>query len=582
MSLVRVAVPVLEGRRRFQYDKGRPWTVLEHLVLGALSERDMSAGDLSRNGDVPHRVVVEGLIRVMRVGWVEMVQRADGVIFRITRTGLTAAMADTLPSASRRLSRRMNFVIDQVTGSVFRPRELPYLHTHHVTDRAQREPVIWIDLPQVPFRETVHALVDALFYEDEKYVSIDPAGERLAERWALVTVKDGVAEGLPNRAPPELKAAVEGAAKRAPKSPQPNVTVAAPQQPAIPTAAIPKPHSMLFSTNDFILGGAEHRETMINLIRRARHRVIIHSTFIDEGRFDEAMDVLKQAMSQGALVDVFWGQNDKMAGARSTRSAVVRLQARLEAENVDRLRLHPFSTGSHAKVLVADDGSPDRLVALVGSCNWLSSRFESFEASVRLRDPSVLADLIEQLAELSRGGNGIWTKATSELVALATRQRARLAGPPGRAEVTVVLASQHDQVVRAARDESQKRIFVCSHRWAPAGENLMLAPALAAAVKNDVTVTVYYGVRSGGLSGDAAAEVVRDSAKAGVTIRPVRKPRLHAKLLAWDNDTAFITSQNLLSADPPESRPRQELGILIRSTGIARTLVDRFEAARVD
>jgi hypothetical protein len=40
--------------------------------------------------------------------------------------------------------------------------------------------------------------------------------------------------------------------------------------------------------------------------------------------------------------------------------------------------------------------------------------------------------------------------------------------------------------------------------------------------------------------------------------------------------------RQLLSADPPESRPRQELGILIRSTGIARTLIDRFEAARVD
>lgn len=582
MSVVRVAVPVLEGRRRFQYDKGRPWTMLEHLVLAALAERNLTAAELSQAADVPHRLVVEGLIRLMRAGWVEMMQRAEGVTFRITRAGAQAAQADILPSATRRLSRKMNFVIDQVTGSVFRTRELPYLHKHHVTDRAKREPVVWIDPPSVPFAETVRALVDALFFEDEQYVSMDPAGERLAERWALVTVKDGIADGLTTRAPPELKAAIEAAAKKAPKSPTANVQVAAAPQPVIPSAALPQPRRILFSSNDLVLGGSEHREVMTNLIRHARHRVIIHSTFINEARFNEHLPAFRQALAQGARVDVFWGQNEDTATARSTRAVVVRLRERLQAEKLDRLRLHPFSTGSHSKFLIADSGAADRLVAVVGSCNWLYSGFESFEASVRLRDPGLLSDLLEQMAELSRGGNRIWTKTTSELVALAAQQRLRPAGPPGRAEVSLVLAAQHDQIVRAARDGAAVRLFVCSHRWAPAGENLVLAPALAAASQKHVAVSVYFGEASGGLRGEATAEMVRESAKAGVEIRPVRKPRLHAKLLAWDNDAALITSQNLLSADPPDSRPRQEIGVLIRGTGVARTLIDRFEAARME
>jgi cardiolipin synthase len=36
MSLIKVAIPVLQGRRKFHFDKGRPWTVLEQLLLHEL------------------------------------------------------------------------------------------------------------------------------------------------------------------------------------------------------------------------------------------------------------------------------------------------------------------------------------------------------------------------------------------------------------------------------------------------------------------------------------------------------------------------------------------------------------------
>ena len=63
-------------------------------------------------------------------------------------------------------------------------------------------------------------------------------------------------------------------------------------------------------------------------------------------------------------------------------------------------------------------------------------------------------------------------------------------------------------------------------------------------------------------------------------ITPVLEPKLHAKLLAWDDDAVVITSQNWLSADPPDDKPRSEIGISIRSPGIARQIIDRFNAVR--
>ena len=41
MSVVRVAIPMLRGKRRFHIDKGRPWSIVEHVVLAALVERKM-------------------------------------------------------------------------------------------------------------------------------------------------------------------------------------------------------------------------------------------------------------------------------------------------------------------------------------------------------------------------------------------------------------------------------------------------------------------------------------------------------------------------------------------------------------
>jgi hypothetical protein len=84
------------------------------------------------------------------------------------------------------------------------------------------------------------------------------------------------------------------------------------------------------------------------------------------------------------------------------------------------------------------------------------------------------------------------------------------------------------------------------------------------------------------LGGTELAGIVLDASSEGVIIRPVRKPRLPAKVLAWDDDSLVISSQNWLSADPPDSSPRQEIGVWIRSSGVARTLIDRFEAARID
>lgn len=584
MSVVRVAVPVLHGRRKFHFDKGRPWSVIEHVMLVALINNASTAAELADSGNLPKRVVIEALVRLMRAGWVEMLQKGTVVTFHATQNGAAAATLNELPNVPRRLSRNMNFVIDQITGTIYRSREFPFLHTYAVEERAQRETIVWLERQNKIYLDEVRPLVEALFLDDEKFVSVDASGDRLSERWSLVTVRDGEPDGLTHRAPAALIEAIKTAAKNKSINSEPGMikSIRVPSVVQIPHDAMPQEHQANISSRDIVLGGHDHFEVFKSALGKARHRVLIHSTFISEDRFNELLPILRIAINRGVVVDILWGQAPQTEGKRSTRHAVKHIKEKLNANEFENLRIHPFSTESHCKILLADDGQPDQFSAYVGSCNWLSTQFRSFDASIRLREPAIVADVVDQMAELSKGARGIWTDLTNDLAALAANLRVNRPTANGRACAQVVIGPHHVELIRQARDKSQNRIFVVSHRFGVAGEPAVLAPALSAAKANGVSVNVFYGTTSGPLGGNDAASIVREADLQGVEIRPVRKPRIHAKLLAWDDDTIVITSQNWLSADPPDDRLRQEIGVCVNVRGIARSVIERFNAARLD
>ena len=585
MSVVRVAVPVLHGRRRFHFDKGRRWSIIEHVLLDALTTEESSAARLAVRANIPRRVAIEALIRLMRAGWVEMRGGSAGVSFRATVNGIQAAALEELPSVPRRLRRVMNFVVDQISGTIYRSRELSYYHDHVVKEREKKEVIVYIERPSSGLSDTqVQPLVDALFLDDEKFVSMDWDGDRLSERWSLVSVRDGEPEGIPARAPKELVDAIKRAAKTVELSSTNghpvSQMVSIPQQFDLITRL--KKHSVNISGKDLILGGEEHRDAFKRVLLGARHRVLIHSTFVSEKRFMDVLPNIEVAHGRGVAIDILWGQNELVSGVRSSRDAVRSIQEVLTARGLDKVRIHPFSTGSHCKVIVADVGLGGDIAAWVGSCNWLSSGFQSFETSIRLRGEGIVADVVDQLAELSRGAHGHWTELTNELGALAAGLRSKSKTNRARAIAEVVVGGRHAELVRQARDESEQRMFVVSHRFGVAGSPAVLIPAMAAAKRRGVKVSVYFGTASSTFGGTNVAVATNVASQSGVSVRPVRRPRVHAKVLCWDDDSAVITSQNWLSSDPPENRPLQEIGVSVNAPGIAKNLISRFEAARTE
>ncbi|WP_444462961.1 phospholipase D-like domain-containing protein [Rhodobacter capsulatus] len=577
MTTVRVAVPVLQGTKKFVFDKGRPWTIIEHSILASIALESQNFTELQKRANLPRRVLVEAIVRLMRVGWVELVDVGSTMNFQTTPSGAAAATLRELPSPLTRHKQRRSFVIDQISGTVFRRRQLPFHHEYHIQDLEKRDAnIIRVSRPERENVGDATSLLHVLFEEDEQFVAFDGGGERLMERWALVIVRDGIVDGLPSHASEELKEAILQAARsyeHRPNGQQPQTVTARFQAKPPRLDAV----SCRFTSSDLVIGGAEHQRVFMDSIKKARHRIIIHSTFISEDHFKNVLPSLRIALDRGVMIDILWGQETDVSGSNPSRQAALNIRKAMTGNNIDRIRVHTSSTHSHSKMLISDTGHPNDFICYIGSCNWLSSSFQSFETSASFRNGALISDVFSKLAELCRSPSGHFSRLSEEYMMLAATISKNRSEHSGSSRMALVYGPMHNDLILQARDDVQKEAFVCSHRMSPASGPLVLSAMVAAAAQRDRLIKIYYGRTSGGMSSEEASALIRDDLGTGVNVQPIFDPRLHAKVLAWDDDNLVISSQNWLSADPPPDKPLSEMGIFINSKGIAKYFRERFQ-----
>ena len=532
MTLVQVTFPVLKGSRRFIIEKGRRWSVIEHLLLDALSRRASSAAELSEKSKLPRRVVVEAFVRLMRAGWVEVVATTKETLFQITTSGAARAHQDQLPSATITEPGWRSFAIEQLTGCVFRGRELDLLLKNQLPIHTDEQPVLHLSASPVNSLEDMSEVFTAIEGEDELIVGVDRGSEKLVERYALVTVKESQIDGLPTRAPPALSHLILGAVSQNRRKAS-SVALRPPKTVSATTTTNKDAPSFIEATYDpadLIVDSEEHVKSFERIINSASDRILIHSTFISDERSRVILPMLLKAAERGAKIDILWGQDDMGSSTNSSQFAAAKMQAAVdEAGKSGSITVHPFSTNSHAKVIIAD--SAKGWSALIGSCNWLASDFSSFETSFRLREPLIVGQLIRKLSGLAQGRPGVWNKFSVDLAVLGRRVM-DLPAPGGRkVPMRLIYGSQHAKVVLDARDAARKRIFSLSHRIGIVAESMTLLPTLAAVKARGIDASFYYGRTTGPLSGGASLELIRTFKAAGFEIKPIHRPRIHAKVL---------------------------------------------------
>ncbi|MGY4198914.1 hypothetical protein [Bradyrhizobium sp. USDA 4520] len=568
MSLVQVAFPVLRGKKLFKIEKGRRWSIVEHLLLQAVSEEPASAEALEKTACLPRRVIIEAFVRLMRASWVEMISTRKGTEFQATALGRVQAALDDLPTFPQVQHRWLGFNVDQVTGTVFRGRELRIVHQRDLASDVIR-------LPEADLLATgdMGDVFAALEGDDESIVGVRSSPDKLVRRFAVVSVRESKkVDGLPSRAPQELHERICEASKQqgttAARTPAASVRVS--------NQSAPGPTEGVFRQTDLIVDGAAHREFLSKTIRNARERVIIHSTFLNEHAFSLLPDFF-HAVGNGARIDIFWGQDEDRRRQAASRAQAEKLKAVItEKGRSDSIIVHMFSTESHSKIVVSDDGRGGWFAAL-GSCNWLGSPFESYEVSAKVRDPAFCGRIIRHLATMSMGREEIWHELATDITILGRRVEAMPRTSERRVPMRILLAPDHADLALEASVKATRRLFVTSHRIGVAGRPMIIMPAVHAARANGVSADLYFGRGTETLTGVAAGELTMDLGPSGVKLRPVYVPRLHAKLLAWDDDALAITSQNWLSADPPDKAALRELGLFIKAPRLADQLITSFQ-----
>lgn len=581
MSYQFVAVPVLKGRSTFVVDKGRNWSSIEHLLLEALARRPWTSRSLAEAGSLPRLVVVEAITRLMRAGWVELAHSESQILFSATARGRTVCSLAELPSVVERGSKTISYIIDLIGGGVFRKRSL-ILHKDHELISLYGNRCVRIEPTSIEATLDPNEIISALLDDDETFIATERSGTSRLN--LLTSVRDGVIDGLPdNKELRYLREAIHEASRT-------QIATSATQEPTI--HSLPKnwrqqfdlqpaqEHPIKFSSSDLILDGPAHRNELINLLDTARTVAIIHSTFIRAEAFFDIFDNIRNAINRGVRVHVMWGQNEDEDERASTQLAIKQILSTTEVRSLgDNLVIHPFSTGSHAKILIADSVSHKGYTAVIGSCNWLSSGFASYEVSIRLQDPNIVEEVVRKLSALVPVRNGDWTKFSSELVHL----RMSVASAPRRgqsnASASIVIGAMHNDEILRARDNSTSKIFVVSHRLGAVASPSVLVPLKAAIRNKGIDATVFYGRSQKPVTRSTEREMNDEASEKGIDINCIKRPRIHAKFVAWDEDDAVITSLNWLSADPSGLDNLNEIGVRIHAAGVATALTASFNEA---
>lgn len=564
-----IAVPVSVGSVTIHAAKGRRWSVVEHLLLDAVCQRPRGAAELSTASTLPVRMVVEAMINLMRAGWVELVTEGTASVFAATAGGRANVGRDDLPVVTRLIRRPVRYAVDRVSGSVLRYRDLEFVWASRFRQMRDQVDAVIAAADDLPEPKQID-VIGSMLHDDEEYRGIVTNSARAGDGYALVRVANGKVRGLANAPEALLTQILAVAAKKT----RPDQL----ERVADVRVGLPKftQRHVTFSSDDLVLGGPDHEVLLRSIIRGAAASIVIHSTFVGGGSSDEMIELIEAAARRGVRVDILWGKSDAVDGSNATRDACTAINTRMRKAGLEQfVRAHPFSTASHAKVLVADDGKGG-FVAALGSCNWLSTGFTSFEASVRTNDPLLVSDIMDAVAQLAMTVTGLNGGVAAQLAGQAVNIRKSNAPRPGRrADAKIVLGPEHAECVLQARDDAHSHIVLGSHRMGRSANNLSIRPTRAAVDANGIDAALYFGRLSDGMTAEQATALKLAHGAKGMRIRQISDPRMHAKFIAWDDDNIVITSHNLLSADP--THDFAELGVHIRAVGAGRALREKLK-----
>ena len=570
---VLVCLPIYRVSCRVWIDKGRTWSVVDELLLWALTTQSTTLAKLVEDSGLPHQLVVTAVARLMRFRLVEGEVR-DQTHLRVSDFGRQLITSgQPLPYYPKRYSRGASFVTERVTGQLFSRagvRCLPRSKVQAEIDAGADVRIIEVvgGGPAATHEAMLNRLGDVVARGwDEQIANIDGRTASMRDdELMVVRVLDGTFRDLPESASPQLRKIIQSAADNKKKGRTITIPYAGPK----PVRATVAPIACHFDPNDLVIGGPVQRAALLELFAQADRRVILHSTFLLASCFEQLLDPIRAACARGVTLDMLWGAShgDDAEARYAAEAAAIATIVREDALTRGKVHVRMKSTGSHAKVLLADR-SDGTWIAAVSSCNWLKSPFQAVDTTVILRHPLLVAAVAEALQRLV-GRSGLSDDIATEM-ALVARDLRKLPVVGGDARIAILAGDAHEAVMRTASGTAANRLVIGSHRLGSTARPGALLPGEQAASRPGITPLILYSLPSGPLKKRHARQLREEADKNGVRLINAGKILLHGKFLAWDDDDLVVTSLNWASASADPDFALGEIGVHIQAPGVADT-----------
>lgn len=578
---VLIAIPVFRVACKVGIDRGRAWSVIDELVLWAITRQSKSIAALAAEADLPSQIIVASIARLMRFRLVEVTVGESSVAFRASPFGFkSVSSGNPLPFYPKRISRRVSFIIEWASGDFFPTRQIR-LMTPHKLDEARRSGievrVISVEGggPSVSHEANLNRLSDiAARGWDEQVALVDGRTAIMRDdEFMVLRVIDGIPQGLPDTAGPNLKGLVAQAATLPLGTTQVPVTYAGPRDAFDPQPIV---HRCSFDPADLVIGGSAQGQCLERLLKAAHHRVVIHSTFLDAARFALLADPIKAACARGVTFDLLWGaeKDEETERRNAAQAAQIARMVKEDRDLIGRFKVHMRTTGSHAKLILLDTAE-DGWIAGVGSCNWLSSPFHAVELTVLLRDQHAVADVAVALQNMV-GRRGLADTIATEMY-ITARELRRSPSAGGSAEVSLVVGHGHDRLIRFASGAARERFVVGSNLLGSTARPGALMQGEVAAGREGVRATVVYTKPTGPLKNRHTRALADEARSNGLALVRTKKIPLHGKFVAWDSDDLVVTSLNWASAAADPDFPWGDIGVHIRARGLATAALAKLE-----
>jgi hypothetical protein len=574
---MKIYLPAWHYRARAIVQRTWGWSPIEEMILLALNRTPGTIESLASSLRIPTQVVGSTIARLMQFGLIELrLSPVPQLTTSIVGQDFIR-LGDALPERTEDREIHISLVLEKVGHSVFRNRDVETAPLYRMTHADHK-----VNFPPGPdetddtMAGRVTQLVAGMLRPGEWLRGVQTINSVLERKYLAIDLNDVKNGLLPEGASQDLIGALQATIRTG----------------VLPEASDPQPSrsatiDTMIAADQVIVGGDQHLERFERIVERAEEDIFVLSTFVTPhgdkytDRHERVRKALEQAARRGVRCHLFYGTS--IDADRKNAIAMQELNVRLSSVRRTRgfVLTQRDSVRSHVKCLAADDGHGGAVVVL-GSANWLSSPFSALEVSVELTESRAAAAGLDLLRAIVSPLSGA-SRSIETLQFMASDLRRSRSALTSTAEeddrilvrLSILQADEHERLLRTVAHEATERFVCCTNKVGAPMVPALFNPAEIAGRRLD-DVRVYYSRQTGPIK-RRHVKAHRERLHGVVELIAVATPQVHAKFLAWDRDDVVVSTMNWGSQSGSPDNPLDEIGLHLSGTGLATTLLRKFE-----